>query len=392
QSRAYIRTCSSLTYKGPTWITRVHCSPTANRVERSPRTPYPAHPTAPLPLPAPSSCPRHLFAPSPRRSPGQSGRQRGCDTPSPRRRRQRTCSARSAPARLPPRHRQETRHLGTTRKASGAGSDSARGCGGLRGPAAPRPPGCRQSCRPSKLPGAFRGRTAPGPARRGRAGRELPPRLLAPGRPAERRPGRRAGSAPGSPGPEAMAAALGVRGATRGWFAALRGRRQSLAAMSAGAHGLTAEERNQVIPDLQAAGWSELRERDAIYKEFSFKNFNQAFGFMSRVALQAEKMNHHPEWFNVYNKVTDLPYGGIPSLRCLRDARLPFLLVLLCSSASLCLEKYPLILSFRIAACYCRLVTHFQIRSREQGPTSLFSCLSSTETRMKKLGHIRLLN
>lgn len=118
----------------------------------------------------------------------------------------------------------------------------------------------------------------------------------------------------------------------------------------------------------------------------------QAFGFMSRVALQAEKMNHHPEWFNVYNKVTDLPYGGIPSLRRLRDARLPFLLVLLCSSASLCLEKYPLILSFRIAACYCRLVTHFQIRSREQGPTSLFSCLSSTETRMKKLGHIRLLN
>ena len=37
----------------------------------------------------------------------------------------------------------------------------------------------------------------------------------------------------------------------------------------------------------------------------------QAFGFMSRVALQAEKMNHHPEWFNVYNKVTKLPYLGI---------------------------------------------------------------------------------
>lgn len=48
-----------------------------------------------------------------------------------------------------------------------------------------------------------------------------------------------------------------------------------------------------------------MSERDAIYKEFSFKNFNQAFGFMSRVALQAEKMNHHPEWFNVYNKVTE---------------------------------------------------------------------------------------
>ncbi|XP_044538811.1 pterin-4-alpha-carbinolamine dehydratase 2-like [Gracilinanus agilis] len=68
-------------------------------------------------------------------------------------------------------------------------------------------------------------------------------------------------------------------------------------------HWLTTEERNQVIHDLKASGWSELNERDAIYKEFCFKNFNQAFGFMSRVALQAEKMNHHPEWFNVYNKV-----------------------------------------------------------------------------------------
>uniref|UniRef100_A0A4X2KDB6 4a-hydroxytetrahydrobiopterin dehydratase n=1 Tax=Vombatus ursinus TaxID=29139 RepID=A0A4X2KDB6_VOMUR len=72
---------------------------------------------------------------------------------------------------------------------------------------------------------------------------------------------------------------------------------------SAESHWLTAEERNQVIHDLKASGWSELNERDAIYKEFCFKNFNQAFGFMSRVALQAEKMNHHPEWFNVYNKV-----------------------------------------------------------------------------------------
>ena len=43
--------------------------------------------------------------------------------------------------------------------------------------------------------------------------------------------------------------------------------------------------------------------RDAIVKQFKFKNFNQAFGFMTRVALQAEKMDHHPEWFNVYNKV-----------------------------------------------------------------------------------------
>ncbi|XP_041338145.1 pterin-4-alpha-carbinolamine dehydratase 2 [Pyrgilauda ruficollis] len=73
--------------------------------------------------------------------------------------------------------------------------------------------------------------------------------------------------------------------------------------MSSQSHWLTTEERNQVLLDLKASGWSELGERDAIYKEFNFKNFNQAFGFMTRVALQAEKMNHHPEWFNVYSKV-----------------------------------------------------------------------------------------
>ena len=46
-----------------------------------------------------------------------------------------------------------------------------------------------------------------------------------------------------------------------------------------------------------------VKERDAIYKEFLFKDFNQAFGFMTRVALKADKVDHHPEWFNVYNKV-----------------------------------------------------------------------------------------
>ncbi|XP_014425484.1 pterin-4-alpha-carbinolamine dehydratase 2 isoform X3 [Pelodiscus sinensis] len=72
---------------------------------------------------------------------------------------------------------------------------------------------------------------------------------------------------------------------------------------SSQSHWLTTEERTQVLLDIKASGWSELGERDAIYKEFNFKTFNQAFGFMTRVALQAEKMNHHPEWFNVYNKV-----------------------------------------------------------------------------------------
>ncbi|KAM7323017.1 hypothetical protein ACRRTK_018522 [Alexandromys fortis] len=92
--------------------------------------------------------------------------------------------------------------------------------------------------------------------------------------------------------------------------------------VSSNAQWLTAEERSEFIPGLKAAGWSELSDRDAIYKEFIFKNFNQAFGFMSRVALQAEKMNHHPEWFNVYNKVqitlTSHDCGGLSK----RDVKL----------------------------------------------------------------------
>lgn len=49
--------------------------------------------------------------------------------------------------------------------------------------------------------------------------------------------------------------------------------------------------------------WSEVPGRDAIGKEFRFKDFNAAFGWMTRVALVAEQMNHHPEWFNVWNRV-----------------------------------------------------------------------------------------
>ena len=46
-----------------------------------------------------------------------------------------------------------------------------------------------------------------------------------------------------------------------------------------------------------------MKTRSALQKSFKFDDFNQAFGFMSRVALKAEQMNHHPEWFNVYNRV-----------------------------------------------------------------------------------------
>jgi 4a-hydroxytetrahydrobiopterin dehydratase len=61
------------------------------------------------------------------------------------------------------------------------------------------------------------------------------------------------------------------------------------------------EEISKALADLQS--WTQVEGRDAIQKEFLFKTFNQAFAFMTRVALKAEKMDHHPEWFNVYNKV-----------------------------------------------------------------------------------------
>lgn len=50
-------------------------------------------------------------------------------------------------------------------------------------------------------------------------------------------------------------------------------------------------------------GWSEAEGRDAITRTYTFKSFVEAFGFMTRAALRAEKMDHHPEWFNVYNRV-----------------------------------------------------------------------------------------
>jgi len=73
--------------------------------------------------------------------------------------------------------------------------------------------------------------------------------------------------------------------------------------------------------ELQAAlknlpGWS--LQADKLHRQFQFADFVEAFGFMSRLALVAEKMNHHPEWFNVYNRVTiDLTThdaGGITAL------------------------------------------------------------------------------
>jgi len=64
---------------------------------------------------------------------------------------------------------------------------------------------------------------------------------------------------------------------------------------------LTGDARTTALSGL--SGWSEVEGRDAINKVFQFKDFSEAFAFMTRAALKAEAMDHHPEWFNVYNKV-----------------------------------------------------------------------------------------
>lgn len=67
--------------------------------------------------------------------------------------------------------------------------------------------------------------------------------------------------------------------------------------------------RDRLSPEARAAalenlpGWSLVEGREAITKSYKFKSFSEAFGFMARVAPEAEKLDHHPEWFNVYNRV-----------------------------------------------------------------------------------------
>ena len=64
---------------------------------------------------------------------------------------------------------------------------------------------------------------------------------------------------------------------------------------------LSADARKQAMDKLK--GWSDVAGRDAIARTFMFKDFNEAFGFMTRAALVAEKSDHHPEWRNVYKTV-----------------------------------------------------------------------------------------
>ena len=67
-------------------------------------------------------------------------------------------------------------------------------------------------------------------------------------------------------------------------------------------------------------GWQAHATRQAIERTYTFADFNQAFAFMTRVALQAEKLDHHPEWFNVYNRVqvvlTTHDAGGLTEKDC----------------------------------------------------------------------------
>lgn len=85
---------------------------------------------------------------------------------------------------------------------------------------------------------------------------------------------------------------------------------------------LSPDARAALISELEQNGWSEVEGEDALQKTFKFRNFISAFGFMTKVALYAEKWNHHPEWFNVYNRVdvrlTTHDAGGLTEL----DAKL----------------------------------------------------------------------
>lgn len=64
---------------------------------------------------------------------------------------------------------------------------------------------------------------------------------------------------------------------------------------------LAGKARSQALASIK--GWKKVRGRDALQKSFKFADFNEAWGFMTRVAMAAEKADHHPEWSNVYNKV-----------------------------------------------------------------------------------------
>lgn len=81
---------------------------------------------------------------------------------------------------------------------------------------------------------------------------------------------------------------------------------------------LSDAERAEALQPLLANGWQQVDGRDALAKTFQFSNFIAAFGWMTKIAIWAEKLNHHPEWRNVYNRVdvvlTTHDAGGLSAL------------------------------------------------------------------------------
>jgi 4a-hydroxytetrahydrobiopterin dehydratase len=92
-----------------------------------------------------------------------------------------------------------------------------------------------------------------------------------------------------------------------GSFTQQHHQRSQLPIRNFSAQALTDDQRSTALQNLLSStpqlGWQLLKDRDAITKTFHFVDFNQAWKFMGKVAVLAEDMNHHPEWFNVYNRV-----------------------------------------------------------------------------------------
>ena len=87
-------------------------------------------------------------------------------------------------------------------------------------------------------------------------------------------------------------------------------------------------DKKKVLSKLSKNDWSYLQERDAIKKNFEFANFVEAFAWMTKVAMFAEKINHHPEWLNVYKRVevvlTTHDCGGLSELDIKMAEKLDF--------------------------------------------------------------------
>jgi 4a-hydroxytetrahydrobiopterin dehydratase len=106
---------------------------------------------------------------------------------------------------------------------------------------------------------------------------------------------------------------------------------------------LTEAERALALQQVTSA-WQLLPQRDAIRRSFEFRDFNEAWGFMSRSALLAEQMGHHPEWFNVYNRVdvtlSTHDCGGLSkNVRRAAASSLPTAFIHVCYCSFVCADR-----------------------------------------------------